>query len=137
MNRIRLMEESLDKIEGCVVREVVVYDLSRSTSLVQGVAIKTKGNITHRIFNNRTCCEFVKVELPENIPNIHSRQIMFINLDEKDVEEESFEYKTLAKIKITDSLGEEYIIEFTAKSSGCLYTPCIIAEKQWTACVFN
>jgi len=138
MNRLRYMDEEIDALENRIVKSVGIYDATPdSSSSTEGLCIKTKDGKTHRIHHSRTCCEQVVVTLPEHIQKLHGRKILIIDVRTANNDIDPYHYEYLAQIKITDSLGEEYNIEFTAKTSGCYYSPYITAQREWIVCVFN
>jgi len=136
MNRLRYMDETASALENHIVKEVSQYDREGQRTS-QGISIRMDGGITHRIFHSHSCCEVVKVGLPENIQNLHNRKISGIFINEMENELEHFNYEPLADVKIIDSHGEKYTIKFAGKSTGCLYVPHIRVEKEWVVCVFN
>ena len=138
MNRLRYRDEEMSALENCIVKSVDIYNANdRTKNTTEGLRIKTKDGVTHRIQHQRSCCEFVQVELPENIHDLYNRKISIIHASMADNDLNPYNYEHLARIKITDSLGEEYNIEFTAKSTGCSYSPYITAQREWVVCVFN
>ncbi len=138
MNRLKYTEEAISALENCIVKNVDIYDAADySSTRADGLLIKTKDGKTHRIHHVRTCCESVKVTLPEHIQKLHNREISIIDVSTADNDIDPYNYEYLARIKITDSLGEEYNIEFTARSGGCCYSPYITAQREWIDCVFN
>lgn len=137
MNRLRNRYETFSEIEGSTVRDVFKDSVEHYGGHSQAVAIKTKDLITHRIFHERSCCELVKVNLPENIENLSNRVILNVKVDNAERPDGSVDYELLANVIIMDSHGEEYIIEFTGKSIGCDYDPCISIQREWVVCVFD
>ena len=136
MNRLRYADESISDIENGTVKKVSRYNQA-DNNLTQGVAIKMEDGITHYISHQRSCCEIIKVYLPENIQHIHNRKILTVSVTEGENDQEDFDHLPLADVEITDSLGEKYIIVFTGKSVGCMFSPHIEAHREWVSCVFD
>lgn len=137
MNRLKYMDVPTRHIEGCIAKEVSVDHVKVMRGVGYGISIDAGDNKSFLVFQDQTCCEFVKVKLPSNIENLHNRKIESVQIDQIFGEFDAFEYHPLAYLEIMDSTGEEYTITYTAKSAGCMYSANIRVQKKWIACVFN
>ena len=133
MNRLKHMYEEINDIEGDTVKKVSIDYEGKTAACI----IETDGLITHRIFHERSCCELIRINPPKNITNLPGRTIFAVMVESAENEVADYDYRFLANVKIMDSRGEEYIIEFEGKSIGCGYEPCIVAQREWIACVFD